>query len=72
MRAVIVSLALALLLSPALPSAAAPGCESAAEKAKHKPSSFAPRPKAAHNSYGTPVGSKILTKHPPKKKPPSV
>jgi hypothetical protein len=68
---VIVSLALAFLIGPALASAAAPGCESAAEKAKHKPSSFAPRPKSAHNSYGTPVGARILTKHPPKKKPPS-
>jgi hypothetical protein len=70
-RAVIVSLVLALLISPAMPLPAASGCESAAEKAKHKPSSFAPRPKAAHNSYGAPVGSKILTKHPPKKKPAS-
>ena len=70
MRSVIVSWVLALLLAPVLPSAAG-HCDTAMDKqkAKHKASSYAPHPKAAHNSYGAPVGPKILTKRPPKKKP---
>ncbi len=72
MRAVILSLTLTLLVSPALALSAASGCDSAAtEKAKHKPSSYAPHPKTAQHSYGAPVGAKVLSKHAPKKKPAS-
>jgi hypothetical protein len=72
-RAVIVSVVLALAVTPALSLSAVQGCDSGMDKSKskHKPSSYAPHPKAAHNSYGAPVGSKILTKRPPKKKPAS-
>jgi len=65
--------ALALLLAAAAPPAGAPGgaCPTSAgmkdaSKAT-KPSSFAPRPRPAHNAYGAPVGNRILSKHPPKK-----
>jgi hypothetical protein len=35
---------------------------------RSKPSSFAPRPRPAHNAYGAPIGDTILTKR-VKKKP---
>jgi len=76
MRLLIPASILALLCVAAaarLPATAGHACPTSAgmaDKSKHtKPSSFAPHAKAAHNAYGAPVGAKILTKRPPKKKP---
>ena len=47
-------------------AARAPQCSTSAGMAdaskKTRPSSFAPRPKRAHNAYGAPVGHKILSR----------
>jgi hypothetical protein len=49
-------------------SACAATTDSAKTRPRSKPSSFAPRPRAANNAYGTPIQKPIL-KHRPKPKP---
>ena len=58
------------ILPGGAPAAPCPTSAGMADKSKAtKPSSFAPQPRPPHNAYGTPVGSKILTRRVKPKQP---